>query len=464
MRPLLGRLGLAAASVLLLAGVLELGLRLAGYRFSPVVLVAGKGRDFRAFHLEADPLVVFDAEVFWRPNPAAWADMDTQGFRSLRSARPGELLVVAVGDSNTIGTPAPGAHWTADLQLLLERNTPARPVRVVNAGCVGWSSFQGLRRFRQVLRLRPAVVLFSFGANDAHLVGTTDAEYAGRVAWLRRMDWSRLAPVVAHRLWALLDGRRPELRPRVGLDEHRGHLRDVLQAARAHGVTALLLTRPYLGGSSDPKVWLAAAPAYRRVACEVAADAGSACVDAYQAFAGSPRLFEGESHYNRKGRHKMSVLLLRRLKAMGHVQTAHAYEAALEPGRVEDTRPELGPGWWHAEPWAERGWGRWTAGEATLILERRGSEDRLDVDLTLSSPGNRTTGRIEVNGRALAVVAGPNGPWRRSVDVGGVPGSELLVRFVTDHPYVPQRLSPGERDARTLGVFVHSARLSSSSP
>jgi lysophospholipase L1-like esterase len=415
--------------------------------------------DFRAFHMQADPLVVFDTELFWRPHPAAWAEMDALGLRSLRPSRPNELLVVAVGDSNTIGTPDAGAHWPADLQLLLDRNGPPRPVRVLNAGCVGWSSLQGLRRLRQLLSLRPAVVLFSFGANDAHLVTLTDAEYARRAAWLRGLGWSRLAPPVAHRLWALADGRRSGLRPRVSLEEHGSHLREVVEAARAHGATPVLLTRPYVDTASGPGVWMSAAPQYRRQTCAVAAETGTRCVDVYEAFARTPDLFEGDSHYNPEGRHRMAALILRHLRDLGQVPTAFAYDAGLEPGSVEDTRPELGPGWWQAEAWAQRGWGRWTSGEAVLRLERRGTEGRLDVDLTLFAPGNRTKGHIAVNGRLVAEVAGSNGPWRRSIDVGAVPGQEVVVRLVTDHPYVPRDVSPGSRDARALGVFVHSVRL-----
>jgi len=459
--PILGRVALALASAALTLGVLEAGLRVAGYRFSPVLFVPARGlADFRAFHLETDGLVTFDPELLWRPNPERWADMDEDGLRVLRQGRPGETLVLVVGDSNTIGAPGSGEHWTADLQTLLDRNAPVRPIRVANAGCVGWSSLQGLRRFRQLLPLRPALALFAFGANEAHRGAGSDSEYAARAAWLARLRWSLLAPPVAHRLWALQDGRRSgELRPRGGTDEHRAHLQAFVDEARAHGATPVLVTRPYVGGSTDPGYWISRAPHYRRVTREVAAEKGATCLDAYRELASAPELFRDDSHFNRRGRHRMAVLLLRHLKGLGLVRTDFAYEPGVEPGRVEDTRPELGPGWWAAESWEGRGPGRWTAGEAVLYLERHADEDRLDVELTLFSPRNATTGRIEVNGRSLAAVSGANGPWKGSLDLGPVTERELTVRFVTDAPYVPRELVPGSRDARVLGVMVHSARL-----
>ena len=461
-RPVAGRLGLALASVIVTIAVLEAGLRLAGYRFSPVVLVEVEGtQDFRAFHLGGDPLVVFDPELFWRPNPAAWADMGEDGLRGRRDRRDGELLIVAIGDSNTIGAPGAGEHWTADLQELLDRNAPPRPVRVLNAGCVGWTSLQGLRRFRQVMDLQPAVVFFSFGANEAHRVVHTDAEYAGRADWLQRVSALRLAAPVAHRLWALADrDDEPAFRPRVGVDDHRRHLEELVDAARARSVMPVLLTRPYVGRPADPGDWMASAGLYRKAALDVAAAKGVPCLDVFGEFEGRPGLFEGESHFNRKGRQGMAALLLRQLKALGQVPTDSVYASAVEPGGVDDTRPELARGWWGAERWAAAGPGRWTAGEAVLLLERRGREGRLDVTLSLFSPRNRTEGRIEVNGRVLATIAGANGPWRRSLDLTQVPERELAVRFLTDTAFVPGAASPGaDADRRTLGVFVHAVRL-----
>jgi lysophospholipase L1-like esterase len=460
-RPLAGQLGLALASGLLTVGALEAGLRLSGYRFSPVLLLPAEGKgDFRAFHLQADPLVLFDPDLFWRPNPAVWADMDADGVRGRPARVAEEILILAVGDSNTIGAPGPGEHWTADLQGLLDRNAAPRPLRVLNAGCVGWSSLQGLRRYHQLLGVRPTAVLFSFGANEAHRVVHTDLEYAQRMEWLRHVSGLRLAAPVAHRLWSVIDrGRGPASRSRVSLEEHRRHLEEFVDTARSRSITPVLLSRPYVGASSDPDYWVSWAGGYRAIASEVASANGAEYVDVYREFQGMPELFDGESHFNRAGRQRMAALLLHRLKGLGLVTTDYVYDRELEPGRVDDGRPELGSGWWAAEPWAEGRRGRWTDREAVVFLERRESEDRLEVDLELFSPRGRTRGRIEANGRLLASIAAGNGPWRRSLDVSGVPGRQLAVRFVVEDPFVPREEHEGSADGRTLGVFVHAIRL-----
>ncbi|HEX6738355.1 MAG TPA: SGNH/GDSL hydrolase family protein [Vicinamibacteria bacterium] len=462
-----GRAGLALGSVVLTFAVIEVGLRLGDYRFSPIMLVPRETPgDFRAFHLDTDPYAVFDADLFWRPNPEVWADMDEHGYRGRAQARPGEALVVAIGDSNTIGAPGHGEHWTADLQDLLDHNATGRPVRVLNAGCFGWASLQGLRRFEQVLALRPTVVFFSFGANDAHRVTSPDADYAARAAWLRRWSGLRLAAPVAHRIWSLLDAREQarRYRPRVSLDEHRRHLEQFVDAARAHGITPVLLTRPYVGTPDNQANWMAWAGRYRKLSREVAAEKGAACVDVYHAFAAMPQLFQDESHFNRMGRHRMAALLLKELKELGLAQTDYAYEPSLEPGRVPDEQPELGPGWWAAEPWSGTERGRWTRRTAVAFLERRHGEDRLEVALSLLSPRGQTAGRIEVNGRPLARIEGGNGPWHRSLDVASIAERQLVVRFVIEDPYTPRSLDPQAQDARTLGVFVHSVRLRGGGP
>jgi lysophospholipase L1-like esterase len=463
LRPLLGRLGLALASIVLTIGAIEAVLRATDYHFSPVVLVPPESvGDFRAFHIEGDRLAVFDPDLFWRPNPSEWSEMNDDGFRGRApSSRADEVVVVAIGDSNTIGAPGTGEHWPADLQALIDHNSPPHPVRVVNAGCFGWGSLQGLRRFRQVLGMRPAVVFFSFGANEAHRVHETDAEYAERAAWLRRWSGLRLAAPVAHRFWTLFQREDPRLRPRVSLAEYRHDLEEFVDLARARGVTPVLLTRPYVGAGADPSHWITWAPSYRKATREVAAEKGATCLDVYRAFAATPKLFQDESHYNRMGRHRMAGLLLRHLRTLGLVATDQIYSSEVEPGETKDAAPELGPGWWAQERWPA-GWGRWTAREAVLYLERHGDEDRLDVELGLLAPRNFTASRVEVNGRTLAEVSGQNGPWRASLDLRRVPDRELVVRFVTDRPYVPREIDPGATDARTLGIFVYSVRLRSS--
>ena len=77
---------------------------------------------------------------------------------------PSRLRIVALGDSNTSGWDVDeGANWPAQLQALFSRD--GRRAEVVNAGVWGYTSFQGRRRFDEILPFHPDIVLVSFGAN-----------------------------------------------------------------------------------------------------------------------------------------------------------------------------------------------------------------------------------------------------------------------------------------------------------
>jgi hypothetical protein len=208
-RRVLSNLGLAGVSVALSLAAAEVAVRAWGYRFSPIQFLTPENpNDWRAFHMgandprlsEREPLTLFDGELLWRLNPEASAEINAQGFRGPlfpQTRAPEDIFVLAVGDSNTLGPLTANDHWPGFLDDLV-RTDPSRRVRVVNAGVYGYTALQGLRRFRQAAARRPDVVLFSFGANDAQPVRTTDAAYAARVGWLRRWEWSRIAPPLAH--------------------------------------------------------------------------------------------------------------------------------------------------------------------------------------------------------------------------------------------------------------------------
>jgi hypothetical protein len=135
------------------------------------------------------------------------------------------------------------------------------------------------------------------------------------------------------------------------------------------------------------------------------------------------------------------------------------YASGLELGDAEDERPELGPGWFPREVWTDKRAGRWMAREASLRLERRGAEKGLLLEATLENPENVTACRIEVNGIPVYAFRSANGRHRYGVDIERVPGRRLHVRLVVERTFVPE----AKGDERSLGLFVHSVRLASSS-
>ena len=91
-----------------------------------------------------------------------------------RSPDTGPVLIVALGDSITmgctsLGTLEPEAVYHARLKRMLEDRHPNAVFSVINAGVGGQRAGDGLARLqRQVIAPRPDLVIIAFGANDAH--------------------------------------------------------------------------------------------------------------------------------------------------------------------------------------------------------------------------------------------------------------------------------------------------------
>jgi lysophospholipase L1-like esterase len=297
-------LALLGAAILITLGLTEIGLRVAGYRYSPLkVLTPLTETDYRFQHVFQSSDFTFDPVLIWRPLPAHGV-FNTQGFRGkeIRGPKPdGVIRVLAVGDSNTLGHQrVEGANWP----LFLETFDPR--LSVANAGVYGYTSFQGVRRLRECLAYDPDLVLISFGANDAHIVGMTDADYARRLAGREGL----LRVVTRARVGQLLIDAYDKLRPpprsatpvhRVTLDEYRANLKEMIRLCREHNARPVLLTRPFQGHSHDPENWKSVGSDYNQVTREVGAEMDVNVVDVFKEFKRRRKLFEDESHFTREG-------------------------------------------------------------------------------------------------------------------------------------------------------------------
>lgn len=99
----------------------------------------------------------------WGPFPAL-----ERSARALATRR--ALLVVALGSSSTqgVGATAPDRSYPARLEAVLRGRFPAASVRVVNHGVGGETVADNLARLgRDVLALRPDLVVWQAGTNDA---------------------------------------------------------------------------------------------------------------------------------------------------------------------------------------------------------------------------------------------------------------------------------------------------------
>jgi lysophospholipase L1-like esterase len=161
-------------------GLLEVGLRLAGYSYDPV---AEGSRPTP--HDEWQDIERFsqDPDLLWTLKPSTRLDDRGMGFVEVRtnaaglrgpelpsSRQPNEIRILCLGDSITFGLGLTEQQaFTSHLERRLSEGPlgRGRRIRVISAAVPGWSSIQGLRALDRFQDLEPNVVVFWFGMNDS---------------------------------------------------------------------------------------------------------------------------------------------------------------------------------------------------------------------------------------------------------------------------------------------------------
>jgi hypothetical protein len=171
-RPLsrLAKVALLAAPTLLVLGLAEAAVRLAGFGLPP----AERGPNVNAYFIISDPVIGFRnrprGEYVWRQlvgHPRATTD--ERGFRNGLgwSARGAEPVIVFVGDSTTFCAEVPDDR-TGPSEVARALRARGRSFRVLNAGVRGYSSVQAKRMLRECLQQFPSValVVYTYCHND----------------------------------------------------------------------------------------------------------------------------------------------------------------------------------------------------------------------------------------------------------------------------------------------------------
>jgi lysophospholipase L1-like esterase len=328
--------------------VLELALRLAGFHFSPgPIRVSVTGDQVaRAFRDAGDyqSLPAYQPEgryedsprLIWRP-VAGYAPFNQERFIGpvLPVERRDRLRVACLGDSCTqLGSP-PYPDVLRD--VLSERC--GKEVEVLNAGVIGYSTYQGLARLEQdVLPYRPDIVTIYFGWNDHGSIYTApDPQLARdrRQASFRWVDYVGWSAVVQAGLWAAVELRRgagadrptPErLVLRVPLADYRHNLREMIGLCRSRGALPILVTAPttLTAGPTPPGLEEVMAgeagqlyeslPAMHAADVgatrDVARETGTALCDAHAAFGDGQGLIQRDYvHLRPEGVRRMAELL-----------------------------------------------------------------------------------------------------------------------------------------------------------
>jgi len=219
--------GLLVSCIALVVALLlaEGGLRLAGfeYHLSPTVQVGWPDPETIRTNYVDDP------DLFWVTRDYA---------EKLRVARRDHPQIVFMGDSCTEF----GHYPERTIDALKARGSSMRTGIHVAAG--GWTSEQGLAQLsRDVLRLRPRVIVVYYGWNDHwRALGPTDhaLRMARRFLWLA--DWSRLGQLVLKAAVGVSAQKDPP--PRVPPSQYLANLEEIARLARSKGTFTVFVTAP----------------------------------------------------------------------------------------------------------------------------------------------------------------------------------------------------------------------------
>jgi len=268
--------------------------------------------DWRALHLTADAQREFDPLLLWRPVAAyPYNAQHVRATIDLSLPKPaGQKRVLALGDSHTDGPP--DGAWPEALEDALKQD--GTDWRVINAGVVGYTSWQGVRRLDETLAFEPDVVVVCFGWNDAATsTAPPDSSYrvpSGASVALGRIALRYKLILVARSIPARLGSGQSsgQAVARVSIPEFQENLEAMRARASERGIPFILMTRP-VNASAWPNRqapgWRAQVGAYREAALTWAEKHADVIVfDAYEMMKDASKVFVDECHLDADG-HRM---------------------------------------------------------------------------------------------------------------------------------------------------------------
>ncbi|MCB1055236.1 MAG: SGNH/GDSL hydrolase family protein, partial [Acidobacteria bacterium] len=280
-----------------------------------------------------------DPLLFWRMRPGYHASdgflINSLGLRGpeIAAKEPGELRILSLGESSTFGSKVSyGETYSAQLERRLAACAgPGRRVRVINAGVIGYSLFQGVTYLEhRGLALEPDVVLLYFGYNDflkvsyrarrdvydrTSVSGLTDRQvFRQRRRWLPSLSetLARWSNFYRHLLVLARRGEEPsevladdEL-VRVPETDRRYLLGKALELCRRHGIQLVIVVP-----------WYRHFDRHEGLLREFAAEHRLALVDLPSMLADQPRqkLFVDGVHPNPDGHRLMAEAMAEVLEA-----------------------------------------------------------------------------------------------------------------------------------------------------
>lgn len=340
------------ATVVLVLCMLELLLRVLGFRFEPVPMLFditwGKEQVEAMNVAMGKNIFCRDDLLFWSLKSGARLDTRTVNRFGLLNGpveipKPkGTYRLLCLGDSCTAMGPVPYSMSLQNRLKAVER--PDRRCEVINAGCFGYSSFQGRRQFRNRLGdFAPDLVTVYYGWNDHYLTAgypdkmlrSRNSPVPGTVRMLRRFRIYQLVQKVVNTAqMKTLDRQREGKRlVRVEPEDYRANIRAIVDLARSRGARVLLLTAPSNHRPGNVAAYfienrLAKSEAaliaqhrrYNEIVRDVAAEKKAELLDLVKAFDARDKdhLFAADGlHPNRRGCQLIGRLLVAKMGEMG---------------------------------------------------------------------------------------------------------------------------------------------------
>ena len=239
-----------------------------------------------------EPFLRRDPELFWTPRPGVLGH-NSQGLYGpeFSPEKPqGVFRIVCIGDSCTHFGPH---SYPEILQQMLADRIGDRKVEVINAGVIGYTSYQGLMMMRSRVRnWQPDLVTVYFGWNDHWLArgledknqsGDAGGEMSGLLDDLRCVQLARMLTGGLKN-----DG---ETKVRVALSDYRANLTEIANLADSISSECWFITAPHAmdlsipdylmtsGEVNDPSKLIPMHQNYNSVVREVAGQTGSSLID-----------------------------------------------------------------------------------------------------------------------------------------------------------------------------------------
>lgn len=245
MRALVQNLALAAASLLLLLGIVEGAARLVG---APGLTLHPTSSNC----LDRDPALGYvlrpSCTGVLHGTPLRTNDV---GLRGGPVATDDATRILAVGDSSTFGWQVPeDQSYPLQLETRLDALYGKGRYHVLNAGIPGYTSHHGIGALeRYGPTLHPGIVIIAFGYNDSIRQGDVEEQLRANSGWVRLLaaddfllTHSIFYQWVRHILARGVD--RSAAAPRVSPERFAQNLRTMVERTRALGATPILLCFP----------------------------------------------------------------------------------------------------------------------------------------------------------------------------------------------------------------------------